>query len=326
MSFQAPIFLAGLVAIPLARGGGTVVAKVHVDRLPLASLPGTAELLAGTGHPSAVAVIGGLTLAGIVVLAVRARLFAPYLIAVCGVQLLTTAAGGAAAVHVPIVIARYLVVVLPLLAIFPAAALVAALRVRGDPQATALGGALAAVLLWLGPLGWIYEAPNEFSNFAGYQADYVPGRYFDRFRPDPIPAFYTDVLAARPRGTVTIVEAPWHYYFQSLAYLQSVHRQHVVVGFVGERTSAVRDGELSATEPGIRLRRGVRLDDRAGLRARGVDFVILHRDVRTELRWISTVSETPIDMTSWEARYREWFGAPVFSDSRIVVFAVSSAS
>jgi hypothetical protein len=38
---------------------------------------------------------------------------------------------------------------------------------------------------------------------------------------------------------------------------------------------------------------------------------------------LTGVTETPIGMTSWEARCREWFGAPVFADSRIVVFAVS---
>jgi hypothetical protein len=323
------LFLVTVVAmalpllIPLVLGGDTLVAKFRADHLALASLPGTLELLAGTGRASAVAIVAGLTLAGIVALGVRAPLLVLYLLTVAAIQILVVVAGGAVAVHVPIVLARYLVVVLPLLLIFPATALVRALRVRGDRLATGVGALVAGILLWIGPLVWIYEAPNDFTNHVAYQADYVPGRYFERFRPFEISTFYRDVLAVRAPGSVTIVEAPWHFYFHSLAYLQRIHRQHVVVGFVDERDHDVRDGELSATESRIRLRRGVRLDDREGLRARHVDFVVLHHDVLTETRWPTGVTELPIDMTRWVARYRSWFGEPVFDDPRIVVFAVS---
>ena len=50
---------------------------------------------------------------------------------------------------------------------------------------------------------------------------------------------------------------------------------------------------------------------RAALRDRGVDYVVLHRDPRAELRWPTGVGEVAVDVSAWEARYREWFGAPV---------------
>jgi hypothetical protein len=155
-----------------------------------------------------------------------------------------------------------------------------------------------------------------------YQADYVPARrYADRCRPDTIAAFY-DELARRPAGTITIVEAPWHFYFHPYAWLQRHHRQHVSIGFVHDGPPPVRDGEVGADDPGIRLRNAVHVGDREALRARAVDYVILHRDPRRELSWPKRVDEVAVDMTGWEARYREWFGAPVADDWQIVVFAV----
>jgi hypothetical protein len=121
------------------------------------------------------------------------------------------------------------------------------------------------------------------------------------------------------------VEAPWHFYFHDFAYLQRIHRQHVVIGFVGDADAPARDGEVGAHDDDIRLRRAVRLDDREGLRARSISYVVLHRDIRTEMRWVTGITETPIDMAHWESLYRCWFGPPIFDDGTIVVFDVVTA-
>jgi 4-amino-4-deoxy-L-arabinose transferase-like glycosyltransferase len=310
-----------ILAIPAWRSAAAVAARVGTDGVHRETIPQAVALLAGSGSPVVDAMLAALAVHGLVVLLDRDATLARQLLVVVGLQVAAVAASGAAALHVGVVAARYVAVVLPLALVFPAASLVA-LAERAAVRRPALVGAFAAgVLLALGPLGWIYAAPNAFTNHMSYQADYVPGRYADRYRPDPVAAFYEE-LAARPAGTVTVVEAPWYYYFHPYAWLQRRHRQHVLIGFVDDGAPPVRDGEIAADDPGVRLRNAVHLGDRDALRARAVDYVILHRDPLSEMRWPKGVEEVAVDTTAWEARYREWFGRPVADDGRIVVFAV----
>jgi hypothetical protein len=62
----------------------------------------------------------------------------------------------------------------------------------------------------------VSRTTNDFTNHISYQADYRPGRYFERFRPHEIAPFYRD-LAARPPASVTVVEAPWYFCFHPFA-------------------------------------------------------------------------------------------------------------
>lgn len=187
---------------------------------------------------------------------------------------------------------------------------------------TLVGVALALGLVSVGPLPWIYRAPNGFTNHVSYQADYRQGRYFERFRPYATSAFYTDVLRPLPPGSVTIVEAPWHAYFHPLAYLQRVHRQRVLVGFLARPADAPRSGEVGPDDPGLRLANGVALDDPDALVRRGVRYVVIHRDPRAELRWPTGVTDVAVDVREWIARYRERFGAPAYEDAQLVAFAL----
>ncbi len=317
----------GLLAVPIAASGRRVLGRLGTDRLRLETLPGTAELLAGTSAWWVIVVLGGLGLVGIVSLHRRNPLWVRYLALVIAVQAAAVAASGAVAMHVPIVLARYLAVVLPLLLLFPAAGLAAAAGLLGGGRrplvaATVLGAGAAFALYEVGPLPWIHQPPNAFTNHISYQADYAPGRYFERFRPREISAFHTDVLGALAPGSVTIVEAPWYFYFHSFAYTQRLHRQHVVIGFVGGAEAPPRGGEVGATDPGIRLRNALALDDVTGLRSRGVRYVVLHRDVLAEIRWPAGVAESPVDMGPWIERQRALFGPPVFEDAQLVVFAI----
>ena len=314
--------IAAVLAVPAWRSGAGVAARVATDHLGLATVPRVLELLTGSGSPPAVAMFGVLGIAGLVAIHGRDATLARQLLVVVGLHVAAVVASGAVQLHVPVVAARYAAVVLPLALVFPAAGVAAIADRAGLRSPTLAGAGAAGALLALGPLGWIYAGSNAFTNHMSYQADYVPDRgYADRYRPDAVAWFY-DELARRPRGTVTIVEAPWHYYFHSYAWLQRHHRQHVLIGFVDDGPPPVRDGEIAARDPGIRLRNAVHVGDRAALRARGVDYVLMHRDPRSEVRWPKGVDEVAVDMTGWEARYREWFGAPIADDGRIVVFAV----
>jgi hypothetical protein len=75
-------------------------------------------------------------------------------------------------------------------------------------------------------------------------------------------------------------------------------------------------------EPHVRLRTALHLGDRTGLHDRHVELVVLHRDPTRELRWPTGVTEAPVDVRAWEARYREWCGAPVFEDPQLIVFRI----
>jgi hypothetical protein len=312
----------GLVlAVPTLRSAATVAARLQTDHPGPATLPILLELLAGTGHPIGVALVAVFAMVGAVALARRDQLLLRLFVLAIAAQVTAVIASGAAASHVPIVAARYLAVVLPFLWVFPAAGCQALARRLGLRSAQVVGAGAALALVAIGPLGWIDGVPNDFTNHISYQADYVPDRYFERFRPYDVSAFYED-LAARPPGSVTIVEAPWYFYFHPFAYTQRVHRQRVLIGFVDEEARPVRSGEVARNDPVIRLRNAVHLGDRETLKDRRVDFVILHRDLLQEIEWPHGVSERPIDVTSWEDRYRAWFGAPVFTDAHLVVFAV----
>lgn len=316
------VAIAAVLAVPAWRSGAGVAARIASDRLGLETVPHMLELLAGSGVPLVVAVFGALGIIGVVAIHHRDATLARQLLVVIGLHVAAVVASGAVALHVAVVAARYVAVVLPLALVFPAAGVAAIAERVGLRNPTLVGAVTAGALLALGPLGWIYAAPNAFTNHMTYQADYVPARgYADRFRPDVLSPFY-DELARRPRGTVTIVEAPWHYYFHSYAWLQRHHRQHVLIGFVDDGPPPLRNGEIAADDPGIRLRNAVHIGDRDALRDRRVDYVILHRDPRRELRWPTGIEEVAVDVTAWETRYREWFGAPVADDGRIVVFAV----
>ena len=315
-----------LLALPAVLGGRHVVEKLRADHFELATIPGLLQLSLGTARWPLVVAMLGLIGAGLRAWVRTSPTFASYLVVAVVVQSAAIVASGATAVHVPIVAARYFAVVLPVLLLLAASGLVALLRrLDGGARvpAGAVGIAAGALLLVGGPLPWIYETVNDFTNHASYQADYRPGRYFKRFRPVRISSFYVSELASAPPGSMTIVEAPWYFYFHSLAYYQRVHRQRVLLGFVTATSDSPRVGEVSATDPGIALGNAVDLANLDQLRARHVRYAVFHRNPMSETRWPTGVTDEPIDMSRWIESYARWCGPPVFEDAQLVVFSVS---
>lgn len=315
--------IGALLTIPFIGSGRGVLARVNADHVPTTAIPEIVELLAGTARPIGVVVVALFGLIGLVAAWRRSRTLTAYWAIVIAAQVAAVALSGATAVHTPIVAARYMAVVLPLLLLFPALGLARAIEAAGTAGirlAPTVAGATAALALGsAGPLPWIYRSPNDFTNHISYQADYLAGRYFERFRPHTVSEFYTRTLASLPADSIRIVEAPWYFYFHTLAYTQRIHRQRVLVGFVSRPAEAIRGGEIREDDPGIRLRNAVSLDDVDAIRRRGVRFVVLHRDPTSEVRWPTGVSQDPIDMTGWIDRYRA-LGPPVFEDDQLVAF------
>lgn len=313
-----------LLGAPLVADVGALAEKAGRGAIEAATLAGASELLLGTTSRALRAACAVTGLAGAVVLARRAPRLAAWAAVAVLTQLAALVVAAPHGLRFPIVLARYAFAASPfLLLTLAAGADAAGAALSSLLRRPALAGAPAALLVTLlvarGPLPWIHASPNDFTSHASYQADYEPGRYFDRFRPATVSAFY-ETLAQRPPGSVTVLEAPWFFYWHDLAWLQRLHRQHVVVGFVDERTDTARVGEVPRGRSGIRLRNALHVGDADVLRARGVDYVILHHDVFAEMG--VPFEDTRPDVAGPMAACRRAFGPPVFEDATISVFAV----
>lgn len=319
-----------VLACPTLRSAGSVLARIGVDRVDWTTAHEALKLLVGSSDLLIVGVVGGASVAGAWALWNQQRIFTVCVAVAVVVQVAAVVVSRAAAIHVPIVAARYIAVVLPLLLLLPAAGIASVGRQAEGAARIApylIGVPLIAALYCRGPFPRVYLAPNDFANHGAFQADTSDGQYLERFRPYEVPAFYTALRHARAPGSTTIVEAPWFFYFHDFSYLQRLHHQHVLVGFVGDQLPPpLRMGEVSASDLGFKLARVAYLGDLADLRARGAEFVVLHRDLFAELRWPTGVTDVPVPMEPWIARYRAWCGAPTFEDRWIVVFAVAGCS
>ena len=318
--------LAGLtlcLAPPLLANLGALSEKVARGSLDATTLLGASELLLGTTSPVLRLVCGVAAIAGAVVLSRTQPRLATLLTLACVLQIAGLLVLEPHGMRFAIVFARYCLALLPILLLTIAVGLDGAAgalvtRVRGLPR-WVLPAVMLLALVLRGPLAWIDVYPNDFTNHASYQADYDPGRYFERFRPAVVPAFYGQ-LAQRPAGSVTIVEAPWHFFWHGLAYVQRIHRQHAVVGFVDHGPGTVRGGEVPRDRTGIRLRNALHVGDAAALRARGVDYVVFHRDALAEMR--VPFAAAPVSVDEWITQYRQSYGEPTYEDDAITVFAL----
>ena len=313
-----------LLGAPLVADVGALADKAGRGTIELATLDGASELLLGTTSRALRIACVAAALTGAFVVARRAPRLATWAAAVVLAQLAALIVTAPQGLRFPIVLARYAFVASPFVLLAVAAgadtagAALAAIT-RRSVLAAAPAALLVALLAGYGPLHRIHASPNDFTNHASYQADYDPDRYFERFRPERVSAFY-ETLAQRPPGSVTVLEAPWYFYWHDLAWLQRVHRQHVVVGFVDPRTDAARVGEVPRARTGVRLRNALHVGDPDALRARGVDYVVLHRDAFAEMR--VPFADEHVDPSPWLADLRQAFGEPVFEDGQITVFAV----
>lgn len=323
-----------LLGIPLVFDVAAIGGKVGRGTLEWTTLTGASELLLGTTSRLLRIACVVAVLAGGVVLLRRAPHFAAWLALAATAQVVALVVAAPHGLRFPIVLARYLFALSPFLLLLLALACDAAdtalrarlwrtrlgrTRLASAPLVTA---ASVALLFAAGPLPWIDTFPNDFTNHASYQADYRPERYFERFRPQRVSAFY-EQLAREPAGSRTVLEAPWYFYWHGLAWLQRTHRQHVVIGFVDPSHDAVRVGEVPRGRDGVRLRNALHVGDVAALRARGVDHVIFHHDAYAEMR-VPFAGE-PVDVRPWIEQYRRDVGPPVFEDESITVFALPSA-
>ncbi len=256
--------------------------------------------------------------------------------------------------HLPEILARYLIPVMPIVLLLLAAGIVSLFSIASRsglgtrvPEGIWISAGLVVPLamLALGPLPHDVLGTNQFTNHKAYQHSYDIDRSvaerFARYRARstggeprtlPIPDFYRK-LAEDPAAR-TIIEYPVWIGDKFVPYpaYQEVHGKRVLGGYRSKGGAAnviPRRGFLFASDSlddfartvGAKslagLRNYVDLDDPGAFRRAGVDYIVVHFDLERE---VAAQEASPRDSAKVTARFELLYGQPVYRDGRIAVF------
>ena len=265
----ACLLVAALYLPALLNAGEYLTVVAGEGRPGLATLAASLELLCGSADPVAIGLFTGLAGLGFVTIVYRERLLAMLVIGTVLGCLASVYVARPTDSHVPIVFARYVIPVVPLLALAAACGLDALLKLaesrlrsgRNAMTAAALGStaaALVAALFWLGPLPDLYGATNSFTNHKSYHVSYRPSHAGNAYLNQMRYWNQAALLAYAPAGEVevrvpefysrlgsdldcyAVIEFPMplgdvvsnHYLYQR------VHRKRVLGGYLSSPASA----------------------------------------------------------------------------------------
>jgi hypothetical protein len=318
---------------PLALSFKTLAYKGSHGTLVASSWLQGLALLSGVGLRSLAYVAAALAVAGYALIWRAQRVFALYLGLVSLSAPVLVLLTRPTMIDWPIVLVRYCLLCLPVLLALVALAfarLGELIRSRWPFfPGVAPGIACCVTVFAFGPLPRIHYRPNNWTNHGTFQYAYVASPA-EAACPRRISHFY-ERLARLPSASTTIVEAPWWFGWETIPFpcYQHLHRQRMLIGFVGPRDPArpnllPRPGELPENGPGarFRFRSFVHVDDAQGLRDRGVRYVIFHRDLERELPHLATALN--VDVSDRIQEYRARYGPAVYKDDLLVVFDVSA--
>ncbi len=298
-------------------------AKAGVDSVTAESLWRTLLMQSGSAHVAVAAAFALATTTGAVRWWRRDSVLAGYLFAVMAGGTLAIIAARPNWIMQPLVLARYLVSVLPLALLLAAEGMIALLPLR-SPATRATAAAAAGFALWaLGPLPAQAPWPNQFTGHLRYQFDYDDAHnpYVQKLPADPVPAFYRE-LAKAPPGSLTLVEAPWRLesHFNPHVWYQQIHRQQVKIGLTTPLCGTRDFGEYPEGLPGFRFTNFAHLS--AILRGQdySADYLVMH--VRP---WSTPPGEDVPwpDVVRCLPKIEAALGPPIFRDDSIVVFALA---
>ncbi len=326
-----------LLGAPILLDWGAIARRAGTSLVDTKTFLYTLPLLAGAGRWWLVWTLVALAAGGSIRLAKRWPRFAIYLLWITACTVVVAAASRATAIHVPIVFVRYTLWILPLFLLLVALAVEWLLeRLRSDAGFALVLAAIAAILFALGPIPAVYGRVNSWTSHAIYQYTYDHGAnpfsYVPDRRPLRIPEFYRQ-LGEAPAGSLVIVEAPWFYEWHNnpLPFYQEIHRQWVKAGFHGDlcyQPMALRRQPRQATR--LSLRNSVDISVPTALGMHGVDYVVLHKNLRAEMpRFRGDVRRVPPSNIPPESQilkcidgYQQLLGGASYEDSDIVVFDV----
>ena len=207
--------------------------------------------------------------------------------------------------EVPRILARYVLFSLPFVLLFVALALAELGRVRiagrAWPLPALMGALLVAMFFRHGPLPAALGAHGSFAAHPDFMDPPLDA--------PEVPAWYAQ-LRDEP-GDFAIVEAPIRNSPSLVPYhaFQAVHGRPVRIGFLG--ALAQNPDEFALADPRVAFRTFVDISDAAALRAAGARYLVLHRDLGDGL-----------DVARVTGECARRFGAPVYEDARLAVFAL----
>jgi hypothetical protein len=318
----------------------------------LESLSVAATLISGTAQPVLNLLFWICTAVGAVTLCRRNPPFGWMLVSLFPLHAMALIFSRPDSAQAAIVLVRYCIPLVPVSLLFAACGIekileTAAARVKlqtGLQMAAAV--AFIGALALCGPLPQCYVTPNNFTNHGAFQYRYAPIDWSESFSSDLKPTDSTLNTAIRV-GEVCpfygvlatnsdkrpIVEYPMFIgdHFNPLYYYQHFHRRPVIVGYTTDMVlaSGLAPGHIFGNtyvdqvlsvvqkQSQINFRNMISMDDLAAMRARGAEFVILHK--RFEAR-ISEVAAPPPDLSRLYQNYREKLGTPAYEDANVAAF------
>jgi hypothetical protein len=326
----AAAITAALVVPPLVADWGNLKAKAAADFPNLHSLERMAALMAGTASSLPALGLALLAAPGIVLLH-RARPGPTrFVLALLALQVAAVLASHAYLLHYGLVLARYLLILLPFFLLAAAVGLAWLVEPlarfgRWIPWTCAAG--VVAGLVALGPLPAALYRPNSFFQHHIYFFDFEEAENLvaAALKPGPMPEFYRR-LGAEPAGSRVLIEAPWRHesIFNRLPYFQQVHGQRVKIGMVGKLCPPGAYAEYPRLYRN-KFRNLVDLSKPIEALRREGDFVVFHRTLQLPnltkpWQYEGGLSLPPVDACI--VRFSSMFGPPVFEDATITVFAL----
>lgn len=331
---------------------GTFFTVALVGQLQIESVPKVLMLMSGTGHGVLILLFWAGVIGGAIDLCRRNPWFGWTLVSLYPLHILSLLLTRPDAAQSGIVLARYCIALVPVSLLLCSSGIYALLeRIAARSAlrpAVQLGMAFAcaATMALSGPLAQTYISPNNFTSHGAYQHSYRQIDWNYSFRSDLTPAginlrtwlsarevspFYTNI-ARQPKSHL-LVEYPMLIgdHFNPLYYYQNFHQQPVLVGYSTNMTQTLGlaagnvygdtyiDQVLTRVQDSSRLkfRNLISMDDLEGMRARGVDYVILHKLFEAELARVARPSP---EMGRLLSRYQKELKPPVYEDSHLVVF------
>lgn len=351
------VVFSGLLLLPalIHSWGGTFSKIIRSASLEAPSLPWAMTLIAGTAGPVPVALFSVLLIVGAVGQCRRNPWFGGTLASLYPLHLLALAISRPDSVDVPLVIVRYSIPLVPVSLLLVACGIQYTLeafarRTGFHPMLQTLTAIACAIALALaGPLPQIYSAPNNFTNHGAFQQRYTAIDWSHSFYSDfgsledniqtaihaeDVSPFYKklgDTSDDHP-----IVEYPMMIgdHCNPLYYYQYFHRRPVLVGYetdvnaLGSLTAGnvygnnYIDHVLSLVhDPSrLRFRNLVSMEDLPAMRARGVQYIVLHMRYESQL---SQIAPPLPDLARLYQEYSQKLGPPAYKDDYIAVFQVS---
>jgi hypothetical protein len=324
LGIATALVLAVVLLPPLVVDWDDFSARAGQGAVTLTSLYRTVLMLAGTGAAPTGMFVAALAAFGFWCVLRREADWAAYLGTIIAAGALVVASSGAAWIEHPLVLARYLIPVMPFVLLFAAEGIVSLIATPLGWMGAVASAAIGAALLLTGPIPDEWHYPNQFWGHLRYQFDY-DAAHNPYVRPLPrnaVPAFYTE-LASRPAGTLTLIEAPWRLesHYNALSLYQDVHRQRVRIGLVTPVCGVHDFGEYPEGTPGLRMRWLVHLTALLRGETRGADFLVIHSDARDA---VTDPGAAWPDMRGCMPAIEARFGPPVYRDARITVFSLAA--